>query len=214
MGHPERQFGDAELSAMLRTIDHRPPSVSADAVMSRVRRARMRHSALIAACALVSMATIATAAVPGTALNGFVRGLLGVSARHEGGSGQPSQVGAASPAASAAARGVGFVPGERANIVFRAAQEAGELSVRVGDVASVRITQTTAGGEARFDLTPDGVVVGNEGSTASYELVLPTSLARATVRVGSRAVVSKDRSELTCEGKSVREESCEVPLRP
>ena len=213
MGHPEQQFSEAELSALLRSIDHRPPAVGADAVMRRVRRRRTARSALLAACALVSIATIATAASPGTALNGFVRGLLGVGARsavraaHSSGERPPAP-------RAAAARGIAFVPGERADIVFRSTQSAGELRARVDDVTSVRLTQMNEGGDARLELTPDGVTVGNEGATASYALVLPKTLARATVRVGGRTVVTLSPAGLSCGGARVTTAGCTVSMRP
>jgi hypothetical protein len=213
MPDPEMHFGDAELSAMLRSIDHRAPRISADVVMARVRWRHTRNSALLAAAAVVVAATIATAAVPGTALNGFVRGLLGVRARPVAQSERPSSV-VPAPLPVAAARGIAFVPGDHANVVFRASQASGELRLRVADVASVRVTQLTEGGDARYDLTPDGVDVDNAGSTASYELVLPTALVRATVRVGGRVVASKERAVLSCGGKRPAAASCVLPLRP
>lgn len=212
MGHPEQQFGEAALSALLRSIDHRPPAVGADAVMRRVRRRRTTRSALLTACALVSIATIATAASPGTALNGFVRGLMGLAPASATRLPRPV-AGSAAASSAAAARGIAFVPGERATIVFRAGQSSGELHVRVDDVTSVRLTQTSEGGETRLELTPDGVVVGNEGEAASYSLVLPRTLARATVLMGGRTVVTLSPAGLTCGGTQVATADCTVSMR-
>ncbi len=209
----KQPFDDAELSIVLRSIDHRPPSVRADDVMRRVHRRHRWRSALLAASAVVSMATIATAAVPGTALNGFVRGVLG---RRETPTVLPMHPSPAAPAQApqiAAARGVAFVPGERAIIVFRASQTSGELRISLADVTTVRITQTTERGNASFDLTTTGVEVGNEGSTASYELVIPSTLALATVRLEGRTIVTKDGATLSCGGRRIRGLSCLVPVR-
>jgi hypothetical protein len=40
-------------------------------------------------------------------------------------------------------------------------------------------------------MTPDGIEIDNAGSSASFELVLPASLADATIRVGPRTVLHK-----------------------
>lgn len=212
MRNPEPDLPDGELSAMLRSIDHPVPRVSADHLMARVRRHRARKSALLAASALVCAATIATAAVPGTALHELVRGLLAGSTRAVVGGEQPSPVVPVSPPREAP-MGVAFVPGDRAIIVFRRAQSAGELRIRVEDVASVQLTQASAEGDVRYDLTPDGVDVDNEGSSASYELVIPRALARAAVRVGGAVVATKERMVLSCGGKRAAGASCVVPLR-
>lgn len=213
MENPEQQFSDAELTALLRSIDHRPPRVEADALMHRVRRRRTMRSALLAACALASVATIATAASPGSALNRIVRDLMGLTSPSVTRSARPS---AKFPPGSRAEapRGIAFVPGERANIVFRGGQASGELHVDVDDVTSVQLTQTSEGGETRLELTPDGVVVGNEGTTASYSLVLPRTLARATVRVGGRAVVTLSPVGLSCGGRHEAALACTVSMRP
>lgn len=209
----ERPFDDVELSIVLRSIDHRPPSVRADDVMRRVHRRHRWRSALLAASALVSMATIATAAVPGTVLNGFVRGVLGL---REAPTLLPKHPSPAAPAQAprvAAARGVAFVPGERAIIMFRASQSSGEVRVSLAEVTTVRITQTTERGDASFDLTTTGVEVGNEGSAASYEVVVPTTLAHVTVRVEGRTIVTKDGAELSCGGRRISGVSCIVAVR-
>jgi uncharacterized protein YuzE len=84
----------------------------------------------------------------------------------------------------------------------------------VDDVPSVRLTQTDVGGDVHLELTPDGVVVGNEGATASYALVLPRTLERATVRVGERVVVTLASTGLSCGGRRVAGTSCTVSMRP
>lgn len=209
----ERPFDDAELSIVLRSIDHRPPSVRADDVMRHVHRRHRWRSALLAASAVVSMATIATAAVPGTVLNGFVRGALGLREAPTILPMHPSPAAPAQATTVAAARGVAFVPGERAIIVFRASQSSGEVRVSLAEVTTVRITQTTERGDASFDLTTTGVEVGNEGSTASYEVVIPSTLAHVTVRVEGGVVVTKEGASLSCGGRRIRGMSCVVPVR-
>jgi len=209
----ERPFDDAELSIVLRSIDHRPPSVGADDVMRRVRRRHTWRSALLAASALVSMATIATAAVPGTVLNGFVRGVLGLRETPAVLQMPPSPAAPAQAPKLAAARGVAFVPGERATIVFRASQSSGEVRVSLAEVTTVRITQTTERGDASFDLTTMGVEVGNEGSTASYDVVIPSTLAHVTVRVEGRTIVTKDGAALSCGGRRISGVGCVVSVR-
>ena len=209
----ERQFGDTELSLMLRLIDNLPPRVRADDVMRRVHRRHVRRSALLAACALVSIATIATAAVPGSVLNKYVRGILGLGDKGAGVSAHPAPAVPTQASEAVAMRGIAFVPGEEAIIVFRAAQSSGEVRVRLADVPTVRIEQTTERGDASFDLTTAGVEVGNVGSTASYEVVIPTTLARVTVMVEGRAIVTKEGAALRCGGRRISGVGCAVPVR-
>jgi hypothetical protein len=143
----------------------------------------------------------------------YVRGVLGLGDKGAVVSAHPAPAVPTQASEAVAARGLAFVPGEEAIIVFRAAQSSGEVRVRLADVPTVRITQTTERADASFDLTTTGVEVGNEGSTASYEVVIPTTLARVTVRVAGRAIVTKEGAALSCGGRRISGVRCVVPMR-
>lgn len=211
MRDPERHLTDNEFAQLLTLLDHPVPRVDATQIMTRVRKSRTKKSAMLAAAALLFAATIATAAVPGTALHDLVRTLFeeestAVVNPHRG-----SRVQREPPAA--APRGIAFAPRDHATIVFRAEQSSGELYVRVDSSSSVKIT-ATGDGDARYELTPDGAEVENAGSTASYEIVIPAALAHATVRVNGRVMSSKEGAELVCNAKRASTGRCVVALQP
>ena len=212
MRDPERQLMEGDFAQLFALLDHPVPRVDAVQIIARVRRLRTRRSAMLAAAALLCAATIATAAVPGTGVNDIVRSLLGqpstrtVRLQHE--SSKRTQL----PAVPAAPLGIAFIPRERATILFRADQPSGELYVRVDTTSSVKLT-ATGGGVTRYDLTPDGVEIDNVGSTASYELVLPATLAHVTVRANGRVIASRERGRLECGAKATAGDSCVVVLQ-
>jgi hypothetical protein len=203
---------EGDFAQLFALLDHPVPRVDAIEIITRVRRHRARRSALLAAAALLCAATVATAAVPGTGLNDIVRSLLGgtstATVRPPRGSSEQVQL----PAVPAPPLGIAFVPGDRATITFRADQSSGELYVRVDTTSSIRIT-ATGGHVARYDLTPSGVEIDNVGSTASYELVLPATLAHATVRVSERLIASRERGKLECGERPARGNGCVVVLQ-
>ena len=79
-------------------------------------------------------------------------------------------------------------------------------------MGTVLLAQTGSNGEAHYALTPTGVVVDNEGSTASYSLVLPRSLPRARVRIAGRVVLSKDGDTVSCAGARDDSGTCVIVI--
>ena len=207
MPEPEEQFADDELSRMLASIDHRVPALRANDIIKRARIRSGRRSALLAAAAVILAASVATAAVPGSYLRRYLQHLI------DGGVTAPAarQTGAAD-ASDVSSRGIAFAPGPQVDVDFRAEQSSGALQVRWADVSSVMLAQTGSSGDAHYALTPGGVIVDNGGSTASYSLVLPRTLARARVRIAGRLVFSKDADSVSCTGTRVDTGSCVIEV--
>ncbi len=206
MPDSNEQFADAELSRLLASSDHRVPLVSVNDVIRRARTRSGRPSLLIAAMALLTVAGVATASVPGTILHRYAQRLLARVTQ------APAKVESAPAASDAASRGISFAPGAQVDVDFRAAQASGALQVRWADVSTVLLAQTGSNGEAHYALTPDGVTVDNEGSTASYSLVLPRTLPRAHVRIAGRVVFAKDGDAVSCAGARDDSGTCVIVI--
>lgn len=206
MSEADEHFSDAELRELLASIDHPVPAIRANDVVMRARASSGWRSALIAATAVFAVASVAAASVHSS----FVTHLL------EQIRGTPSSAHAARASGEAAgaglSRGIAFVPGDRVEVEFRAAQPSGALQVRWVDAGSVLLTQTGAEGEAHYALTPMGVIVDNGRSTASYSLVLPRTVARARVRVAGREVLAKDADTISCGGTRDSNDLCTIVL--
>jgi hypothetical protein len=206
MPDTNEQFADAELSRLLASIDHRVPVVNVNYVISRAHRRSGRPHLLIAAAALLAVAGVAAASVPGTFLNRYAQRLLTRVTQ------APATVAPAPAASDAASRGISFAPGAQVDVDFRASQASGALQVRWAEVGTVLLAQTGSEGEAHYALTPTGVVVDNEGSTASYSLVLPRTLPRARVRISGRVVLSKDGDTVSCAGARDDSGTCVIVI--
>jgi len=207
MPNPDEQFADDELSRMLASIDHPAPLLRVHDVIMRARTRSGRRSMLLAAAAVIAVASVATAAVPNSFLHRYLerltshRSAIPTSAR-------------TTPATAndAASRGIAFAPGQQLDVDFRAEQVSGALEVRWADVPSVYLTQTGSSGDAHYALTPGGVIVDNVGSTASYSLVLPRTLPRAHVRVAGRMVLSKEGDNVSCAGVRADSGTCVIVI--
>ena len=206
MPDSNEQFADAELSRLLASIDHRVPVVNVNDVIARARTRSGRPDLLIAAAALLAVAGVAAASVPGTFLNRYAERFLARVTQ------TPAAVAPAPAKNDAASRGISFAPGAQVDVDFRAAQASGALQVRWVDVGTVLLAQTGSNGEAHYALTPTGVVVDNEGSTASYSLMLPRTLPRARVRIAGRVVLSKDGDTVSCAGARDDSGTCVIEI--
>lgn len=205
MQDPRQTLTDDHLSAMLRSLDRAPPVVRVDQIIARARERHSRRNMLIAAAAILATATAAAATVPA-----FVMHTLG---RHAEVSHVPrSQPPVQMPATVSSARGIAFEPGEGLHIQFTAVQASGNVRVRSTDATSVKITQTSSNREAQFALTPDGVVVDNAGSIASYEIAIPASLHKAVVSIAQRIVYAKNGARRRCSGRDDAGQSCTIVM--
>lgn len=210
MSESQDYFDDDALSRMLASIDHPIPPLEVGSVMRRARVRSGRRSALLAAAAVLMVASVATATVPGSFARRYLQRWIDrrVAPRSPPTSGQARGDGAS----DAGSRGIAFAPGSQVDIDFKAEQTSGALQVRWADVATVMLTQTGSESDAHYALTPDGVIVDNAGSRASYSLVLPRTLAQARVRVAGKVMLSKEGQTVSCAG--VREDtgSCVIEV--
>ncbi len=106
--------------------------------------------------------------------------------------------------------GVAFRAGSEVVVSLRAAQPEGALHVSLVPGTMVRLTQR--GGPAAYALTASGVVVENAGSTASFDLELPITVARAEVRVAGQLVFRKLGTTIVPDGPRDRDGGYTISL--
>lgn len=180
--------GDAQIGGLLRLLDHPVPARLAPE--GRGPRVGVRRAALAASLA-VFLAGVAAAAVPGTALNRWVRSQL-VGAPPTAPRAAPS---APAPAPTAPAQVVGGVeiPAPRALVVtFAEPEPSGVLAVRATSRANASLQ--AYGGDVAYQVGDGRIEVDNRKPASHYTLEVPATLSRLTVLVAGRPVFdSADR---------------------
>jgi hypothetical protein len=204
---PDTHFSDEELRELLASIDHPLPEVDVNQVITRGRSRSGLRSALLAAGAVLAVATAAAA----TVRSSVVAHLLD-QMRTARSTAQRAHASSEPATGAVASRGIAFLPGDQVDVEFRAVQPRGEVQVRWADASSVLLTQTGAEGDAHYSLTPTGVIVENAGSAASYSLILPRSVPRARVRVAGREVLAKNSDTISCGGTRDERGMCTIVL--
>ena len=182
-----RRAQHREVADLLLTIDDAPPFISPDQLIAQARRGRgPRWGAIAAAIAAVGVAMVvaAAAAVPNSPLRAY---LAHLGIRHRAAPAVDQ-----SPESRVAS--VGFAPARVVNVIFESPQQSGEIGVTLGDSPLVRVAHRS--GSASYTLTPDGVLIGNAGSGASYEVTLPRSAAVVRIRVDNRVVFARDGDDI------------------
>ena len=176
---------DAWVLERLRELDHPAPRVHAQTVVIGVERRTLRWGRWAASIAMVvGVAGIAYAA-PGSPLPELV-GRLSAWLRGD------DRAETVPPAAQTEriASGTAMSPGDRLRIVFRAEQPGGVALVSLTDAAIVEVRALD--GPAEFTLDPDRISIDNAGSTARFEIDVPSSAPRVEILVGDRRILLKD----------------------
>ena len=176
-----------EVAQLLGSLDCAPPQISPDALLARARTRPKRGRGLLAA----GLATLLIGAVAVAFAGSLPRQWLARLLPNLGSPRvrQPSQL------RSSRRSGIALVPGQALEVAFREAQAVGSISITL--VADSQVTVRALGDTVGYSVGTDAVVIANAGrTTASYEIVLPRSLPRVSVRVGRRVVFSKNDSEI------------------
>jgi anti-sigma factor RsiW len=173
---------DSEIGALLRVLDHPVPKRVAPA--GTPRRPRVRHTALAASLALL-LAGVAAAAVPGTALNRWIRSRLEGASPTAPRAARPAPTAAATEPAQAA--GGVEIPAPSALVVaFAAPEPDGVLTISVAERADAALR--AYGGDVAYEVGNGRIRVDNRRPARRYTLEVPTSLSRLTVLVAGRSV--------------------------
>ena len=187
-------------AACLLRLDRSIPSVDVDAVIARAtagRSVRGMRGAIAAGIGVAIIAGAAAAAVPGAPLHSLVERLVARATAFTS-SHTPAAASTSAPSQILPDVGVSFPPGSRVEIVFTRAPASVRVRLTLVDAPMVRVT--SRGGTAAYQLTAGGVTIDSVSSDASFEVVLPSTVGRAIVRVGGRTVFTKNGRRIDTSG--------------
>ena len=175
---------DREIAGALAVLDSPIAAVDSTAIVRRARRGGARWRLAITGGAL--FAATAAAAMPGSPVRRWLFEESEPRATVPAPTAAPT---ATTEPSSASERGVAIVPSDSAEVAFDAWQDAGEIAIRIVPERELRVR--ALGGTADFVVRPNGVRVRNAGSRASYELLVPATVAHVRVSVAGRQVFAR-----------------------
>jgi hypothetical protein len=175
-----------ELDTILSALDHAPPTVDANQLIGRSRadagRARRgRRWAGVVAGASTLVAAALAAALPESRLGHAI-----MRAFHHA---PPSTASARRQDASGG--GIALIPTGTVRIVFRSPQPRGEIRIARTPDAALRVT-VRGGGAVAYTVATGAVTIDNAGSTASYDIAIPTAAEHVRVLVDTTTVFTAD----------------------
>lgn len=183
---------DEDIGDLLRHLDHPLPPLRATDVMRRVASRRWIVAARAATVLLALGLGGVGFAAPSSPLSTFVvkvtswmRGTLAAPATRAPAAPDPSVQVMTAPDPKALS-GVAVSAGRKMIIEFRATQERGTARVSLDDVPDVSV-RTLAGGGA-FTSTDGALHIDNQGSIASFAIVIPRAAPHVEIRVGGRRI--------------------------
>lgn len=198
-----------EILALLGNLDHVGHVPNRRAVVTRARgqnsRWMVRAAGFLAAAALAGVAY----AVPGSPLQGIASRIFG---------GRGSSTASVAPTASSApastptVSGVTVAAGKQMVIDFTSKQSSG--SIRVGLSDDPEIAVRAIGGGATFSSAEEALTVNNEGSTASYTIVIPRVAPSVEIRVGSSRVLAKNGDRIVSDYAISSDGTYLIPFTP
>ena len=195
--HAALRAGDAEIGTLLAVLDHPAPKLPLPA--AAVSRPRFRSAALAASLALL-LAGGAAAAVPGTAINRWIRSRLDGAPPTAPRTASPAPT--AAPAAPAQAPGGVELPASRALLVtFATPESSGVLTVSVTDRADAALR--AYGGDVAYQVGDGRIAVDNRRPAQRYTLEVPAAVGRLTVLVAGRRVFDSAERPLSAAPTSI-----------
>lgn len=183
------QREEDEVLALLAQADHAPPNIEVAVVVARARRRRVIWIRW-AAGGLLAVG-LAGAVAAGSPVRGWMSALAARSTRTPG----PEVVPSAPVAAVSPIGGIAVVPGASFVVLFQDAQRVGEARVVVTD--GTELVVRARSGAATFTSSSDRLVVDNRGSTADFDITIPSGAIRVEIRIGDRRVFVKDGTRIT-----------------
>lgn len=200
---------EARDADLLRALDEPPPAIDVQRLMARAARRPFSPRRRLMAAGIGSILLAgAAAAMPGSPVRAYVARMFRPMPA------APAVAALAPPTPAVAPdstrEGVAFAPGPFVDVALHAVQRSGTLRITIVAAASVRLTHQ--GGSAAYSLTADGVSIDNAGSTASFDLALPATVARATVSVSGHIVFTKSGTAVQAEGARDSTGAFVIPL--
>ena len=189
---------DDDILALLSSLDHPVPPVSAAAIVAladaRARaRAARRRTALRWAAAVLLTAGAAGAAVaaPGSPVVGWVTALV---TRIGGGRDRPAAPPEQSSASPRAMAGIAVPPGDGLAIVFTAPHPGGVARVSFGE-GEVIVVEARPGA-ARFTSEPDRLLIEALGEADTFAIEIPRTAPRVELRAGGTRLLVAERGRV------------------
>jgi hypothetical protein len=186
-----RAFLDGEASAASRAEVERhlatcPPcsarlAALEQAVMRRARLRSLMRPGVIAAAALVLAVGVASAMVGGSRVRALAARVWSAVTGAARGTPSPEPP----PPGQG---GIAFVPTAQAEIAFETRQDQGVLRVAMADTTEISIRVS---GPVAYRVGAGGVVLHNQGSSASYDVVVPRDAPHVRIVIAGRVVLEK-----------------------
>jgi anti-sigma factor RsiW len=168
--------------ALLGALDRPIPMIDPGSLAADPRSGRVRWGRRAAVVLLALGAAGAAYAAPGSPLPGWVDRLARWIAGPAPAPAAPVWTGPTEPVVA----GISVSPGARLTIHFATEQRQGQVTVSLTDGSAV--TVRAVNGSATFTTGDDRLDIGNRGSTADYEIELPSSAPWVELRVGDRGL--------------------------
>ncbi len=186
--HVERgRRGTDEFHELLRNLDHGRPPATVGAITARAAASpRWAEAAWlrVAATIVLALALAGTAyAIPGSPLSRWWRDIT------RGGSPEATPA-IPEPATPPALSGLAVEPGDSLVIEFAFVQASGALRVALTDGGVVSVQGPS--GAATYASDANRLVVGNRGSVANFEVLIPRVARTIEIRVQGARVFRKD----------------------
>lgn len=160
------------------------PALQLSSVLQRARREQRWRAALIAASVTLVVAATAGATVG----RPFVRAVavrIWAAVHPSRGATPPT---APERGGGGAQAGVAVIPGAVAEIVFDATQSSGVLRVSLVDTAELAIRSSAP---VTYRVYQGRVIVHNQGSGASYDVIIPRAAPHVRIAIGGRVILEK-----------------------
>jgi hypothetical protein len=177
-----------------------PPALTRAAYAAVLRRrshwrgADTRRTLARAAVLVLAVAGIASATLPGSPLRAWLEDRLGLNTHVTvSGAHAPSTLPAPAPAAEPASAGIAILPINGA--VLNHADPALRVRVRLAEGEIVDVRATGAAADAQFRTGPGRISISDAGA-GEIQIALPHTVARATVFVGTKPYLIKERGQI------------------
>jgi hypothetical protein len=191
---------EEETHALLRSVDHSPPAVSAEAIAARARQLQeeqvtrnlRRASGMRRTAGILLVIGLAGAAYafPGSPLPKWISAAMGWVRENVGGSQPSSPPVTLQKDAGGGMSGIAVPAGKNLVIVFTSPQEKGALNVSFTEENDVVVRGPS--GSADFTSEEEQLVIHNESSSGSFEVEIPRAAPRIEIRIGAETIFLKE----------------------
>lgn len=197
---------EAQVFGLLQHLDEAAPVANLGAVLRRARRPAWPLRRLAATLILSAGLATAAYAVPGSPLPRWLARVghwiatpAPVPPKH-------------APLPVPGSSGIVVEPGDLITIDFVAAQDSGQVTVRLGD--GTALMATALGPGAAFETAPGRLVIQNQGARIGYEIVVPRAAPSVELRVAGRTLFLKRGAGIEFPAPADTGGSYQIPLAP